>query len=159
MLVAGWWFVAAVAIQLRLVCNLMDGLVAVEGGRRTPDGDLYNEFPDRVSDTLILAAAGYAAPACAWSVGLGWAAAVGALTTACVRMHGASLTGYHDFRGPMAKPQRMATMTAACLVLAVASWVGEPPPLIPYALGLVVVGTAVTAGRRLVGISRRLRAP
>ena len=44
------WVLAAVGIQLRLLCNLMDGMLAVEGGLKTPDGDLYNEFPDRLSD-------------------------------------------------------------------------------------------------------------
>jgi len=44
--------VAAACIQLRLVCNLLDGMVAMEGGKKTPTGALYNEFPDRVADSL-----------------------------------------------------------------------------------------------------------
>jgi hypothetical protein len=51
----------AVAIQLRLLCSLLDGLVAVEGGLGGPDGELFNEAPDRISDSLLLVAAGYAA--------------------------------------------------------------------------------------------------
>ncbi len=47
-------------VQLRLLCNLLDGLVAVEGGLRTKTGEIYNELPDRISDALFLAAAGYA---------------------------------------------------------------------------------------------------
>src|SRR5215469_10705149 len=38
---------AAVFIQLRLLCNLFDGMVAIEGGFRTKGGEIYNEFPDR----------------------------------------------------------------------------------------------------------------
>jgi phosphatidylglycerophosphate synthase len=55
------WLGAAAFIQLRLLANLMDGLVAVEGGRKAPTGALFNEFPDRIEDSLLLVAAGYGA--------------------------------------------------------------------------------------------------
>mgnify|MGYP002639207002 CR=1 FL=1 len=56
-----WGLVAAAcAIQLRLLCNMLDGMVAIEGGKKSSSGDLYNEFPDRLEDSLILVAAGYA---------------------------------------------------------------------------------------------------
>ncbi|MEH6776340.1 MAG: CDP-alcohol phosphatidyltransferase family protein, partial [Cereibacter changlensis] len=45
---------AALGCQLRLLCNLMDGLVAIEAGRQTADGAFWNEFPDRVADIVIL---------------------------------------------------------------------------------------------------------
>src|SRR5271167_2346951 len=59
---AGAWvlLVAAVCIQLRLLANMLDGLIAVEGGRMTKSGELYNEIPDRIADVAFLAAAGYA---------------------------------------------------------------------------------------------------
>lgn len=44
---------AAVFIQCRLLCNLFDGMVAVEGGKSTPSGELFNDIPDRVADPLI----------------------------------------------------------------------------------------------------------
>src|ERR1700712_3541557 len=50
---------AAVCIQLRLVCNLLDGLMAVEGGLKTKSGEIFNEFPDRLADVSLLIAAGY----------------------------------------------------------------------------------------------------
>lgn len=160
----GWsgsllWLAAALGIQLRLLCNLMDGMVAVEGGRRTPDGDLFNEFPDRVSDVVILATAGYAHPDMPWHVALGWAAAIGALLTATVRMHGASLTGHHDFSGPMAKPQRMALITVACLWMAASGVLSLPPHGLAVALGLVVVGALLTTVQRLAHVSTQLRKP
>ena len=34
------WLTAALCIQLRLICNLLDGMLAVEGGKGTVDGDL-----------------------------------------------------------------------------------------------------------------------
>ena len=69
-------FLAAACIQLRLLCNLFDGMVAVEGGFKTKSGEIYNELPDRVADVLILAGAGYAMPSSEWLHSLGWLAAV-----------------------------------------------------------------------------------
>ena len=99
LLVPGWAFAAdmalaraalgvgAACIQLRLLCNMLDGLVAVEGGRKGRAGDLFNEAPDRYEDIVLLAGAGYA---CAYPE-LGWAAAAMAVLTAYVRAFGASL--------------------------------------------------------------------
>src|SRR5438874_12679249 len=50
---------AAAAIQLRLLCNMLDGMLAVEGGFHGKLGDLYNEVPDRIADSLFLIGAGY----------------------------------------------------------------------------------------------------
>jgi phosphatidylglycerophosphate synthase len=105
------WLVAALFIQLRLLANLLDGLLAVEGGRFSATGGLYNEFPDRIEDSLLLVAAGYAA---GWPE-LGWAAALMAMGTAYVRALGRSLGLPQDFCGPMAKQHRMALLTLAAL--------------------------------------------
>ena len=73
-----WLWIGAIAgIQLRLFCNLMDGLLAVEGGLKSPVGDLYNEVPDRIADVLLLVAAGYGAAYWQpWMAAVGWAAAL-----------------------------------------------------------------------------------
>jgi phosphatidylglycerophosphate synthase len=149
------WLLAALCIQLRLVCNLMDGMLAVEGGLKTPNGDLYNEFPDRISDVAILAALGHVSGTQV-GIALGWLAACGALMTACVRMHGANLTGTHDFRGPMAKPHRMALATLVGLGMAVLSFAKITLPLIPWALGVMVLGITLTLMRRLGALSLTL---
>ena len=52
---------AIVGIQGRLICNLLDGMVAIEGGRKSKSGEIWNDFPDRLADPLVLAAAGYVA--------------------------------------------------------------------------------------------------
>ena len=150
------WIGAALAIQLRLLCNLMDGMLAVEGGLKTPEGDLYNEFPDRLSDPILLAALGHAAGD-ELSLTLGWLCACGALLTAAVRLHGATLTGQHDFRGPMAKPQRMALATGACLLMAALPAFAPTLAPLPWILGAMLVGIVLTVARRLTGIARSLR--
>jgi hypothetical protein len=101
---------------------------------------------------------------------LGWAAALVAVFVAYVRALGASVGAGQLFLGPMAKPHRMALMTAMCVFLAI-----FPPErgtnfepvrvdgylhdiyfvlkidsaVLPVALGLVIAGGIVTSVRRL----------
>lgn len=139
---------AAVFIQCRLLCNLFDGMVAVEGGKSTPSGELFNDIPDRIADPLILIAAGHATQVMPWSWTLGWAAALGAVLTAYVRTVAASIGAPIDFSGPMAKQQRMALLTFACMVTAVEPMLWERGWALLVALAVIVLGCAVTAVRR-----------
>jgi phosphatidylglycerophosphate synthase len=139
---------AAACIQLRLLANMLDGLVAVEGGRGGPTGAIWNEFPDRIEDSLFLIAAGYAAEL-PW---LGWLCALLAAVCAYVRLLGGTLGQPQDFTGPMAKPHRMAALTVGCLVAAI--WFGG----LQVALGVIAAGTAGTIARRLLRLSKALRA-
>ena len=145
--------IAAVCVQLRLLCNLLDGMVAIEGGKQSAVGALYNEFPDRIADSVLLVALGYAAFA-PW---LGWLAALLAALTAYVRATGGALGFPQDFRGPMAKPHRMAALTLACLVgAAEIHWNGTR-----YALqiGAIVIaaGAGLTCATRALALANRLR--
>ncbi len=116
---------AAVFIQCRLLCNLFDGMVAIEGGKKTNSGELFNDIPDRISDALLLVCAGYAITMISWGGTLGWCAALLAVMTAYVRTLAASLGAPINFQGPMAKQHRMALMTLACLLTAVENSFGE----------------------------------
>ena len=72
-------FVAAAAcVQLRLLCNMLDGMVAIDGGSQTATGVLYNEIPDRIADSVLIVALGIVAGE-AW---LGWLGALSAARTA-----------------------------------------------------------------------------
>jgi phosphatidylglycerophosphate synthase len=144
------WVGGAAGIQLRLLANMLDGLVAVEGGRATATGPLFNELPDRVEDVLLLEAAGYAAGA----PELGHAASLLALTAAYIRATGGALGLAQDFAGPLAKPQRMFALTVGVLATAAS---GDPAWTV-YALGVIVAGTALTCARRTLRIARLLRA-
>lgn len=152
---------AATGIQLRLVCNLMDGLLAVEGGLKSAVGDLYNEVPDRIADVLLLAVAGLGAArswhAVPWAESAGWAAAAGALGTAYARALGASLTGKQDYCGPLAKQHRMALLTMACLVSIAELWFFGTNKTIPVILAVMAAGTVLTASRRLLTTASILR--
>ena len=144
---------AACLCQLRLLCNLFDGMIAVEAGRGGPDGGFWNEFPDRVSDLLILLGMGL-------SVGepaLGWAGVAMAFLTAYLRELGVNCGQPADFSGPMAKQHRMALITAAALLsLAEPLWQGHGGVL-HTALWILVLGTALTALRRAVRLVAALR--
>ena len=141
------FLVAMLGIQCRLLCNLFDGMVAVEGGKAGKAGEVFNDFPDRVADPILLACAGYAAGG-AWGVGLGWAAACLSLMTAYVRVLGRSLgTGIY-FLGPMAKQHRMAVLTAACAICAVATFFQLARHVLTAALAIICLGCFVTVVRR-----------
>ena len=154
------WLVAALLIQLRLVANMLDGMVAIGAGKASKLGELYNEIPDRVSDTAILVGFGYAAGGQGL---LGWLAALGAMATAYVRCVGQAAGAGAAFDGPMAKQQRMFFATLTAVYCAVAGLFGgpfaglTPDPGMPAALlVLVIAGTAVTAVRRLRRIAQVL---
>jgi len=85
----------AIAVQARLVCNLLDGMVAIEGGKKSPVGSLYNEFPDRIADSLFIVALGYAV---GWPA-LGWFGALAAALTAYIRVFGARSASPSIFAG------------------------------------------------------------
>lgn len=146
--------VAALFCQFRLLCNLFDGMVAIEGGKQAPDGPFWNDFPDRVADILILVGVGYGVGQPA----LGWAAAAFAVLTAYTRELGRNCGLPADFSGPMAKQHRMAVVTAAAVLsLAEPLWNGHNQILVG-ALWLIAVGAAITAIRRAANIVRQLRA-
>lgn len=171
-------FIAAAAfIQLRLLCNLIDGMVAIEGGQQTRVGVLYNELPDRISDAATLIGAGYAAMS---EPVLGWIAALIAVMTAYIRSVGKGEGAGNDFCGPMAKPHRMAVMTVACVACACwpTAWFGAFPKqvvlwtgssgvsqgeqvtsslsVLTIALAVIAFGSAATCIRRTLRIASTL---
>ncbi len=131
---------AAATLQARLVCNLIDGMVAIEGGKGARDGPFWNEAPDRVSDLLFFAGAGLAAG----QADLGLLAAALAIGTAYVRELGRAEGFAPDFSGPLAKPQRMAVLTAGTALAAL--YASELT--LTATLWVVVAGAAATVFRR-----------
>lgn len=148
LLCSGWGgtALAVMGIQLRLLANVLDGLVAVEGGKGSPIGALYNEFPDRLADTIILVSMGYAAEV-GW---LGWAAALTAALTAYVRVFGGALGQAQSFQGPMAKQHRMAIATAALIgAQLMATWQSAwGTAVLQAALVVITLGSIVTCATR-----------
>lgn len=157
---------AAAMVQGRLLCNMLDGMVA----DRTPGGGtlvgrLYNEVPDRVSDTLLLLGLGWlvASPV---DIYLGALAACVAALTAYIRAMACEVGAPPPFHGPMAKPQRMALTTAVLLALALlphawlAGWWGPDGRwgLVETALLAIILGGIITCWRRLTRIAIHAKA-
>ncbi len=139
---------SAALIQLRLLCNLFDGMVAIEGGRRSACGEIFNDMPDRFADVAIFAGAGYGLTAFAWGPALGFVAALLAVLTAYVRLLGASMGTPQFFSGPMAKPHRMATMSVASVLTTVEGAAHLHGQTLALALATVSIGSAITFVRR-----------
>lgn len=149
----GLWLAGGLFVELRALCNLLDGMVAVRTGTASATGELYNEVPDRLSDLAMLAGLGYAAAA----PELGWAAAAAAVLVAYVRAQAAAAGAGQDYGGPMAKPVRMQLVAVFCVVVAAIGPANLPHYSGEIVLWLVVVGCAVTVAFRLRRAANRLR--
>jgi phosphatidylglycerophosphate synthase len=147
------FLIAPIFIQARLICNLLDGMVAIEGGKSSPTGPVWNEVPDRFADTLLLVAAGIAADQ-PWA---GASAAWASVMTAYIRSVGAELTHQQDFTGPFAKPHRMAMLTIGSLLVAIeSSWKGSTSSLAAL-VWIIAAGTLFTTLKRLWRLSKTLQ--
>lgn len=141
---------AAATCQARLVCNLIDGMVAVEGGQGEKDGPFWNEAPDRLSDLLFFTGAGIAAG----NLALGLLIAVFAVTTAYLRELGRAEGFAPDFSGPMAKQHRMAALTVGSVVAAFYGGVWT----LGWVLWIIAAATAITIMLRSVKLIAALKA-
>jgi len=147
------WIFGAVFVQLRLLANLYDGMVAVLRETASPVGELFNEVPDRVSDAATLIGFGYATGS---DSVLGFVATIFATFLAYLRAQGKVAGAHQEFCGPMAKQQRMATVTIAAIACAVVP--GASDWQIPmFALWVIIAGCIVTIIRRLQRITTTLR--
>ena len=155
---AGFLLGTVAGMQLRLLCNLMDGMVAVEGGKGSMSGELWNDVPDRISDLLIIVPFGYALGTLPMAHELGWLAGVVAVLTAYVRLLGGSLGLKQNFGGPLSKPRRMAVMSAACLLSCFEPLIGWHGVVLYAALIVVAAGGALTFVMRLRQIAHELEA-
>lgn len=136
------YLAAGLCIGSRLICNMIDGMVAVEYNKKSPSGEIFNELPDRLSDTASLMGAGWAA-GCS-ELGL-WASLL-AVLTAYIRTLSSGAGAPADFGGPMAKQQRMKLLIGACVACAV--WPGYHEVILAGVLVLITVGCVLTSWRR-----------
>lgn len=158
---APWLAAACALILVRGMCNMFDGMVAISTGKASRSGELFNEAPDRISDSVTLVGAGYGFGGVPE---LGYLAALAAVFTAYVRVLGSALGARADFGGPMAKTHRMFVLVAAALYTAFASASWQPAPSAPpragtlaLALVVIIVGCALTSLRRLKRCARFLK--
>ena len=152
-----WALLAAAAcIQVRLLCNMLDGLMAVEYQAGSATGCLFNEAPDRIEDALILVGAGYASGH-SW---LGWLAALLAANTAYVRVFGGSVGLPQDFSGWGSKPRRMFWVTVTCLTATVCQGfeVRQAWEVMMWGMAWTTLLTGGTLCGRVLRVYQRLKA-
>ncbi len=143
-------------IQLRLLCNLMDGMVAIEGGKKSPVGDIYNEFPDRLSDSFIIIGFGVMGET-TLSLVFGLLGALFAMFTAYTRVLGGAIGVEQKFLGPMAKQHRMALLTFGSFICIFEFLLkGLHTFISPAFLIIVTIGSAITVKRRVDYIAKCL---
>jgi phosphatidylglycerophosphate synthase len=130
--------------------------MAVEGGLKTKSGAIFNDMPDRISDPLLLVAAGYSITWASWARDLGWAAGLLAVMTAYVRVLGGSAGASQQFCGPMDKSPRMVVMVVACVLTAIELALDWTPRAMILGLSVVIVGCIITVVRRTLRIVEEL---
>jgi phosphatidylglycerophosphate synthase len=151
--------VAPLLCHVRLWMNMLDGMVALAGGKASARGEILNDLPDRVSDVLIFAGVAHSG----WCHPL-WAywAAIFALLTAYVGTLGQAVAGRREFRGAMSKPWRMVVLNVAAWVTLALYWADRAPRLwgqsvFDLACALVVAGCVQTIVARLRATLRLLK--
>lgn len=133
----------------RVVCNVLDDMVANEGGLAESDSAFWNEAPDRLSDILIFFGVGIAADA----PGLGLAAGAFAVGTAYIREFGRAEGFGSDHSGPMNKQYRMIAVIAGAVISIL--WSNAAMLL---ALIIVVLATIATIGIRCHTLMEKMQA-
>ena len=150
------FIISAIAIQMRLLCNLFDGMVAVECGLKTQSGEIFNDLPDRIADPIILISIGYAIPSIQFASEVAWLAGILAVLTAYVRVLGSSAGTPHYFLGPMAKQHRMAIVTVALIVSAITVHRQWHQQILFVTLIIIALGCLLTIVRRTYKIIHQL---
>lgn len=149
--------IALIGIQLRLLCNLIDGMVAIEGGKVTAAGELFNEVPDRVSDTFFFIGLGLSLIApfnhdLSYGLALGLLASLFAAFTAYVRVLGVSMGTPAFFSGPFAKQHRMALMSIALIATIIGLFFSLTTEFLWIAILIIIIGSFITTIRRIIQI-------
>lgn len=155
-----WLGLGLICIQLRLIANMLDGMVAVEHRKASRIGPIWNELSVPVSDTLFFIGAGYGAVLAGPNLGpaFGWLCAVLAAVTAYVRLLGRSLGQAPDYTGPAGKIGRMALLSAVVLVSMLEGLWGWSGETLLWGLAVIAALTALTAFRRTRTLARALKA-
>lgn len=148
----GMLLLGCAACVVRLWCNMLDGMVAIEGGTTSRQGEIVNELPDRISDVLIFVGVALNSTC---SIHAGYASAIAALLVAYVGIIGQTVGTPRQFGGWMSKPWRMVVVMLAALLTGIVgnevliSVVGQDVSWLTLGCWVVVAGAVQTVVVRL----------
>ena len=146
---APWWLLCVPPlVLLRLACNALDGMIAVDTHGARPIGQVANEFADRIADACILIALSVRAGAPL--LGIGTLALV--LLSSYLGTVAQAAGGTRQYTGVMGKADRMILLALAAPVAAF----GPAGVVLVAALAAMAIGAAVTIAQRWSAIHREL---
>ena len=120
---------APLLCDLRLWCNMLDGMVALASGKASARGEILNDLPDRVSDVVIFAGLAHSG----WILPMfGYWAAIFSLLTAYVGVLGQSAGARREFGGIMSKPWRMVILHPGAWITYAVIMYNETPRIGPF---------------------------
>lgn len=135
---------------LRLVLNILDGVVARETGVARPMGEMWNELGDRVCDVLFIGALALHPEIDAKLV---LAAVVGALLASYAGIAAKAAGGSRQYTGVMSKPGRMAVLALAAPL----AYLSGDSRWLMVGLIAIAAGTLVTLLQRLLATRREFK--
>ncbi len=103
--------VAPVFGFLRLYCNMIDGMVAVKANKCSATGEVINELPDRISDTLIFLGLGLSGLVNIYIV---FGVIFGMLFGTYIGVLSKAVGANRQFGGIMSKQNRMFMIAIGC---------------------------------------------
>lgn len=140
---------------LRLWFNMLDGMVAIAGGKASVRGEILNDLPDRVSDVIIFVGVAESG----WmNTRIGYLAAIASVLTAYV---GQALGSSRQFGGLMSKPWRMVVLgigSWAAFLLDSPDWRLSSLQILDWTCLVIIGGCLQTIAVRLKRIMRALPA-
>jgi phosphatidylglycerophosphate synthase len=139
----GLLLVVPLAAALRLALNLLDGMVAREGGATHPLGELWNELGDRLADTLFIGGLAFHPEV---DPRLALTAVIAAILASYVGITARAAGGRRQNGGLMSKPGRMATLAVAAPL----TLISGDPIWLTVAAWVILVGGVLTAAARVL---------
>ncbi len=152
------WFllVAPLFGFLRLYCNMIDGMVAVKANKCSARGEVINELPDRISDTVIFLGLGLSGLV---NIHIIYGVIFGMLFGTYVGVLGKAVGVHRQFGGIMSKQNRMFAIAIGCWAQFFCSryFAWEYPITLLDAFNiLIIVGLVQTILVRIRAIFREL---
>lgn len=141
---------------LRLWCNMLDGMVALKAKKASLQGEILNDLPDRISDTIIFV--GVAHSSLVYQP-LGYWTAIFALFVSYIGIFGQAVGVHREFSGLMSKPWRMVLLHLGAWIYPIFKTISFGVieiSIIDCSLIIIILGCIQTMWIRLKNIMKAL---